>query len=161
MYDIFLFLFSSLLVFAAISGLRAFEIANFVSAVGAFLFFPAAFFTQLDAVVLASHLLVAGMVLGVGFGLFVANLLGGGDVKVLSAVALWCGLDDILPLLFWVAVAGGILAGMLFFFRLAKIPKWALSSDWLANLHSETGVPYGVAISTGALWVFFRNHLGF
>ena len=160
MYDIFLLLFCALLVFGAISDLRTFEIPNFVSLWGGLLFLPAAFLAQLDAIAFAYHLLAAVLVLGVGFGLFAANLLGGGDVKVLSAVALWCGLGDLLPLLFWVAVAGGILAGILFLFRLARIPKWAASSDWLKNLHSETGVPYTVAITAGALWIFFRNHLG-
>ncbi len=160
MYDIFLFLFCALLVFGAISDLRTFEIPNFVSVVGAILFFPAAFLAQLEAIVFASHLLAAGMVLGIGFGLFVANLLGGGDVKVLSAVALWCRLTHLLALLFWVAVAGGVLAGILFLFRLDQIPRWAASSDWLKNLQSETGVPYPVANNTGALWDFFRNSVG-
>ena len=158
MYDIFLFLFSGLLVFGAISDLRTFEIPNFVSILGAILFFPAAFLAQLDASVFVSHLLAAGMVLGIGFGLFVANLLGGGDVKVLSAVALWCGLNDILPLLFWVTMAGGALAIILFLFRRVHLPKWAGASHWLAYLHSQTGVPYAVAICIGALWIFAGNH---
>ena len=160
MYDIFLLFFCGLLVVAAISDVRTFEIPNFVSLLGGGLFLPAAFLAQLDIISFSYHLLAAVLVLGVGLGLFAANLLGGGDVKVLSAAALWCGLSDLLPLLFWVAMAGGILAIILFLFRRAHLARWAEASPSLVNLHSQTGVPYAVAICVGALWVFAGNHWG-
>ena len=158
MYDIFLLLFCVLIVFGAISDVRTFEIPNFVSVMGGALFLPAAFFAQLDAAALTAHFLAGSLVFGVGFGLFCANVLGGGDVKVLSVVALWCGLGDLLPLLFWIAVAGGVLGVILILFRRTQVPKWASSSHWLVNLHSHTGVPYAVAICGGALWVFAGNY---
>ena len=41
--------------------------------------------------------------------MFALNLLGGGDVKLLTATALWAGLGDIATLLFLMALAGGLL----------------------------------------------------
>ena len=154
MYDVCLVSFCILLVYGAVCDVTTFEIPNFVSIVGGFLFFPAALFVQLELGVMALHLLAAALALGAGFSLFVANILGGGDVKIFSVVALWSGLQDLLPLLFCMALIGGLLALLLLLFRRFRLPRGAHHLGWLANLHAQKGVPYSVAIVLAALLSF-------
>jgi len=154
MYDVCLLLFCVLLVYGSVCDVMTFEIPNFVSIAGGLLFFPAALFVQLELGVIALHLLAGALALGAGFSLFVANILGGGDVKILSAVALWTGLHDLLPLLFCMALIGGLLALLLLLFRRFRLPRRAHNLGWLASLHAQKGVPYSVAIVLAALLSF-------
>jgi len=153
MFDVCLFSFCVLLVYGAICDVTTFEIPNFISIAGSLLFFPAALSVPLELGVLALHLLAAVLVFCVGFCLFVANILGGGDVKIFSAVALWSGLHNLLPLLFCVALTGGVLAFLLLLFRRFRLPRGAQRLDWFANLHIQKGVPYSVAIVLAALFI--------
>jgi prepilin peptidase CpaA len=52
---------------------------------------------------------IAALIFLVGFGLFALRLLGGGDVKLLAAAALWAGLDYVLPFILIVTVTGALL----------------------------------------------------
>ncbi|PPR30639.1 MAG: hypothetical protein CFH36_02365, partial [Alphaproteobacteria bacterium MarineAlpha9_Bin6] len=52
-----------------------------------------------------------------------------------------------------VALTGGVLAIALIVFRRFIVPTSWKRFDWLVNLHKEQGVPYGVAISVGAVLV--------
>jgi prepilin peptidase CpaA len=83
---------------------------------------------------------VALAVFGAGAAVFHLNLLGGGDVKLLAAGALWLGAASLWPFLVVTAVAGGVLA-------LAYI---ALSAAGRAE--ARAGLPYGVAIATGGIF---------
>lgn len=98
----------------------------------------------------AVALLVVG-VFGVGSGLFAVGALGGGDVKLATAIALWAGTAHGLEYLLVTAVAGGVLA-IVYIVR-ANVPLAVpgLQTDGFAN-----GVPYGVAIAAGGLWIVHR-----
>lgn len=87
------------------------------------------------------ELATALVVLGIGAGLFHRGLVGGGDVKLVAASALWLGLWEILPFLVVMALVGGGLA-------LVWIARRALVST-LSRQASE--LPYGVAISAGGI----------
>ena len=68
-------------------------------------------------------------------------MMGGGDVKLLSALALWIEPNAFLQLLFVMALAGGVLTvGM------AVVHAMRKQKEKLA-------IPYGVAIAFGAFWV--------
>ena len=72
--------------------------------------------------------------------MFAYNVMGGGDVKALSALALWAGKSYILPLLFNVAIIGGVVAlGLI------------LSRRFMSNSELMNKVPYGVAIAVAGL----------
>ena len=72
---------------------------------------------------------------------FAAGMMGGGDVKLLAAIALWLPWPMMLILLMWMAIAGGLLTlGMLVAYRLRKAPE-------------RPEIPYGVAIVAAALLV--------
>jgi prepilin peptidase CpaA len=137
--------FVAALVDAALSDLRSFRIPNrdsviLVAAFGldAALSGPAV----LGQLVLA-HGGVALAVFAAGAGLFALNVWGGGDVKLLTGVALWTGFAGLSRVLLVMALVGGVLAAMVMLWR---------RLGW-----SATGrVPYGVAIAAAGLdwwWV--------
>lgn len=59
---------------------------------------------------IAAHVGVAAAVLAVGFVLFLLRAFGAGDAKLLAAVALWAGPDEVLTLILVTAIAGGALS---------------------------------------------------
>ena len=73
-------------------------------------------------------------------GLFAIGMMGGGDVKLLTALALWVPPLAFVNLLFIMAVTGGILTVVLGSWHVARRRK-----DRLA-------IPYGIAIALGGLW---------
>jgi prepilin peptidase CpaA len=89
---------------------------------------------------------LAALALVIGFVLFGANVIGGGDVKLMAAVTLWAGPIRLPLLIIATALAGGIVALLLLLFR------------WGKRIHtrekgSPTVIPYGVAIAAGGLVV--------
>lgn len=84
----------------------------------------------------------ASAVFAAGLGLFAANLLGGGDVKLLAATTLWAGWDQIALLLVVMAIAGGLLGVAVWLFSLCRRRR-----DASADNAADPSVPYGVAIA--------------
>lgn len=70
-------------------------------------------------------------------------ILGGGDIKLLGAIALWLSPLMFLQMLMIMAIAGGLLAIGFVVRRIVWKPK------------TPGKLPYGVAITFGALWVLF------
>jgi prepilin peptidase CpaA len=54
------------------------------------------------------HLMAMGLALLILLPLFALNILGGGDVKLLAAVALWLGINKLAALLILVGIVGGV-----------------------------------------------------
>jgi prepilin peptidase CpaA len=87
-----------------------------------------------------------------GAALFYFNQMGGGDVKLLTALGIWAGPAEILPFLLQVAVAGGVLTA-------AWILHGRLAAPVLGRVmpaDAKRVVPYGVAIAAGAYLMFAR-----
>ena len=82
---------------------------------------------------------------------FRLGAMGGGDVKMIAAIALWLPPAAVLQLLVVMSIAGGVLTiAMLIPHRLAK-----------AGGNPE--IPYGVAIAFAGIWLIgqqFLNHFG-
>ncbi|MFN3231541.1 MAG: prepilin peptidase [Alphaproteobacteria bacterium] len=94
-----------------------------------------------------SGIAAGALYLLIGFVLFQLNLLGGGDAKLIAAVALWAGLDGALPLAFYVTMAGGVVAlGVLITHRIR------VHADGSAK-NTVATVPYGMAIAVGGSFV--------
>ena len=87
-------------------------------------------------------------VLVVGSFLFGRRILGGGDVKLLAAVALWFDFSGVLPLLSSVLIAGGVLALLIL---TARMFTGNSTSNRIAVLNKNAGIPYGIAIAAGTL----------
>lgn len=85
-----------------------------------------------------------------GIALFAARWLGGGDVKLLAAIALWFDLRGGLALFVYMSLAGGLLSLLLVFGR-RLIPAAARDRLGWPGLKPKGPIPYGVAIVAGAL----------
>lgn len=82
---------------------------------------------------------------------FALGVMGGGDVKLVAAVALWLPAQAVVVLLVVMSLAGGALTlAMLLRHRFSKA-------------EGQLEIPYGVAIAFGGLWLIserFLNQFG-
>jgi prepilin peptidase CpaA len=94
---------------------------------------------------------VAVAVFGLFAIAFALGAMGGGDVKLIAAVALWVPASMVPMLIMIMSLAGGALT-------LAMLAR-----QHFARSEGKPEIPYGVAISFGALWLIserFLNHFG-
>ncbi len=78
---------------------------------------------------------------------FAIGAMGGGDVKLITALSLWLPLSPLVRMLFVMAVLGGVVT---------------LATLAIHRLRKQGGapeVPYGIAISVAGLWVFANDLL--
>lgn len=90
-----------------------------------------------------------------GLGIYAFNWLGAGDVKLLSAAALFAGFDHLPAMLAYVLLSGGALTlGLMILRRVTESLILLRSSEATIALPKllVTGedIPYGVAIAIGA-----------
>lgn len=156
-----MFDYSLLLVFPLAMAVAGFmdmltmTIPNRISLVLVVAFLVAAPLAGLGLEQFLMHLGAGALVLTIGFGMFAAGWIGGGDIKLLAASSLWVGLNLLMPYLFAVTVIGFVLGlGMLFARRF--FPEGSVRAPgWVLRLQaSETGIPYGLAIAGAALWLY-------
>jgi prepilin peptidase CpaA len=90
-----------------------------------------------------------------GMTLFFAGQIGGGDAKLMAAAGLWIGLDPLLHFAIDTALAGGVLAVIMYGTnRLITAGEFYYPS-WLGHFAGKkVQLPYGIAIAAGALLVF-------
>jgi len=82
---------------------------------------------------------------------FAVGAMGGGDVKLIGALALWLPFQAVLLLLFIMSMAGGVLTLAYYLHH-----RFARRTDRLE-------IPYGLAIAFGGLWLIserFLNQFG-
>ena len=148
--------FPAILIAAALRDLASFTIPNWMPGLLLIAFFPAAWAVglSLSDVGIAVGLGLAGLV--IGFAVFVAGWLGGGDAKLVAASMPWVGLTGLPTFLLATAMAGGGLAIMLLWLRSGWLePHLARGPAWVSRLATRgEGVPYGVAIAVGGLMAF-------
>ena len=97
----------------------------------------------------------------VGAILFARGYLGGGDVKLLAAAALWAGPAGIVNLLVLTGLFGGVLALFLLVPTGSRIAAAARGALGVAVLETTAPrhVPYGVAIAAAAVIVVLSPYL--
>jgi len=142
------------MAFAGAMDLLTLTIPNKISLALIAAFLAAAVLVGLPAQVLLMHLAAGATVLAITAAMFYMGWLGGGDAKLLAAAALWLGFDLMMPFLLKVTVFGGILALAVLIYR--RVPIGSLPVPAFAKrLHTAgTGIPYGLAIAGGALWIY-------
>ena len=103
-------------------------------------------------------LLAAVIVFAAGFVLFAVGGLGGGDAKLAPGAVLWVGYDGLLEFVFAMTLAGGALAIVLLLLRsglrAASVPQERLPMV----LQRSSPVPYGIAISAGAILLIWLQN---
>jgi prepilin peptidase CpaA len=94
--------------------------------------------------------------------------IGGGDVKLLVALAIGLPLMGLIELLTVTALAGGVLALVHLMMRLLPTPKLApVGSSLVRRIYAverwrnlrHAPLPYGVAIACGGIWTVFNHGL--
>ncbi|MDI3559132.1 prepilin peptidase [Bradyrhizobium sp. Arg816] len=102
------------------------------------------------------------------FMIYQRGLIGGGDVKLLVALAIGLPLTGVIQLLTITALAGGVLALVHVMMRLLPHPRLAPAGSslvrrvyaierWRHLRHAP--LPYGVAIACGGIWTVFSKGL--
>ncbi|TPG22468.1 peptidase [Sphingomonas koreensis] len=130
-----------LLVSAGIEDVRKREIANWKNAAVALLAPLWWFATGVSLWPgVAFQLGLAALVFAIFVGAFALGQMGGGDVKLIGALALWFPLQPLVWLLVVMSLLGGVLTLLL------------LAERWWSKKQAEIEVPYGVAIAIAALF---------
>lgn len=154
-----LLIFPFCLIYAGISDAMSFTIPNRISLILVVSFLLLVPFSGLGLADIGSHVLVGFLALISGFVLFARGYLGGGDVKIIAAAALWLGLEQIVPFLLVTAFFGGILSVVVLFLRNMPLPQFLQGQTWLINWQcGQAAVPYGIAIGLAGLAVYPQTH---
>lgn len=147
--------FPAALAAAAMSDFLTMKISNRLSLALIAAFFVLAPLVGLPWVDLGMSLGAALIVFAVCFALFAANVMGGGDAKLLTAASLWFGFDQsLVTFLILVAYAGG---GVTLLFLLLRARADLVMSIGIPLPVSVVGtkkIPYGIAIAMGGLIAF-------
>ena len=157
--DILLSVLAIILVVAAVIDVRTFTISNRLNATVALL---APLYWWSEHLPLwpdiALQIGIAVAVFAVLAVTFYFGMMGGGDVKLAAALALWFSPASTLKFLVIMSLAGGLLTVIVLIAHRMKPGR-------IKNSDGETGgkpeIPYGVAIAIGALWILaqrFLNH---
>ncbi|WEK42501.1 MAG: prepilin peptidase [Candidatus Sphingomonas colombiensis] len=85
-----------------------------------------------------------------GLFLFSRGWMGGGDVKLFAAMALWFDFTGVAALYLYTAIGGAILSIAFILLRRMLPQRVALSAD-VPSLKVRGPIPYGLAISAGAI----------
>lgn len=106
---------------------------------------------------LPSHLVAALIVFFITLAMFMGKLMGAGDSKLATGLALWAGLKGLVPFIFYMSVIGGLLALTALALRKWTLVKEPKPESWVAQVQGGASkVPYGVAIVFGALASFVK-----
>lgn len=152
---------AGLFLWAALSDLLDFRIPNRISLaiVALYPIYLLSAWLQGTPADWAGGILAAAAIFAAGFAFFSFGLVGGGDVKLLTAAALWAGVGGLMSLVLIVGAAGGLLSLLLMMAKAASYMRQPASrpSDmpaWRAVLQQPA--PYGVAIAVGGLFTLGR-----
>ncbi|MFA5969245.1 MAG: prepilin peptidase [Sphingomonas sp.] len=93
---------------------------------------------------------VFAVTLMIGILAFSRGLLGGGDVKLLAAIALWFDIQGSAALFAYVSI-GGLLLSLALIIGRRLVPSTLLDRSGALALRPKGPIPYGVAIAGGAI----------
>jgi prepilin peptidase CpaA len=151
-----------LLIAAAMDDLRSFRIPTHV-VVGIAALYPAHVLSSPQSVPWVMALIFSAIIFAVGFGFYAIKEMGGGDVKLMAAVALWAAPNYLMTFLIITLVVAMLLA-FANAFRAASAESRATQKfsvgATVANLRHvpifKMQIPYGVGIAAGGLYVAAR-----
>ena len=145
--DIFGILLAVLLLMAAWTDIKTRTISNELNATIALLAIVFWFVIGEPLPDIALRVGVAVGVFALFAGLFMLRMMGGGDVKMIAALALWLPINALFVMLTVMALAGGVITVVLL-----------IRQRWRPNA-GRPEIPYGVAIAIGGLWVIANGLL--
>jgi prepilin peptidase CpaA len=143
---------AAMLIVAAKGDLRTRTIPNRLNAAIALMAIPFWIFSGLDFWPDIVTQIGVAMIVFLLFAIaFRFGAMGGGDVKMVAALALWLPAGAVLKLLVIMSLAGGVLTMVM------------LLRHRMAKSREELEIPYGVAIAFGGFWLIgerFLNQFG-
>lgn len=99
------------------------------------------------------HFQAMALALLILFPLFALNMLGGGDVKLIAAVALWLGMDKLAALLMLIGIVGGLFT--LFWLLIRWLIRTGLRDRKLPkSLQPSAPLPFALPIMIVGLFLF-------
>lgn len=154
-HTLILTIFPVLVTIAAIGDFLTMKIPNWLNVLVGVTFFGAAFYVGMPLEQIGWHVAAGLLVLVVGFGLFAAGYVGGGDAKLLAVAAMWLGMGQLIEFLVIMSLAGGVLAIAMKFWWWIRLETELRGAGWFkSKVKSSIDLPYGVAIAIGALFAF-------
>ncbi|MGV8949073.1 MAG: A24 family peptidase [Candidatus Paracaedibacter sp.] len=147
-----------------------------------FYLFPLYIILSFKFHLMSNYLVFVGSIL-IGFALFSAAIIGGGDAKLLAAVSLWIGWNEIVPFTLWMLIFGGVISCCYLIFPKAIfyitgqirgfIQKQTLLKKGIRYLVSDVDViegeilslqqkrmiPYGISIAGAGLIILLKGML--
>jgi len=154
--ELLLGLLAILLVVAAVIDVKTFTISNGLNAAVALL--APVYWWSIGLPLWPDASIQVGVAAGVFVVLaatFYLGMMGGGDVKLAAAIALWFKPFATLKFLVIMSLAGGLLTIIVLLLH-KKRGKAPIDGDAPA---AKPEVPYGVAIAIGALWILAQRFL--
>ena len=146
--DLLLLALTATLVVAAVIDARTFTISNRLNAAvaaGAPLYWMSIALNPWPG--MAIQIAAGGIVFVLLAGAFYAGMMGGGDVKLAAALALWFSPASTLKFLVLMSLAGGVLTlGVMVLHRIKR-------------REGKPEIPYGVAIAFGGLFILTQRFL--
>ncbi len=146
--DLLLLLLGAILIVAAVVDVRTFTISNRLNATVALL--APAYWLSIAMEPwpgMAVRLAAGGIVFALLAGAFYAGMMGGGDVKLAAALALWFTPGGTLKFLVLMSLAGGVLTLAILLWHRAR------------KRQGRPEIPYGVAIAFGGLAILTQRFL--
>src|SRR6476660_4877902 len=146
--DLLLLALAATLVVAAVIDMRTFTISNRLNAAvaaGAPLYWLSIALSPWPG--MAIQLAAGAIVFVLLAGAFYAGMMGGGDVKLAAALALWFSPAGTVRFLVLMSLAGGILTLVLIAWHRAR------------RREGRPAIPYGVAIAFGGLAILTQRFL--
>ena len=99
------------------------------------------------------HILAMAVTLLILLPVFALDMLGGGDIKLLAAVALWLGIQKLAALLILVGIVGGVFA--LFWLAMRWLVRTGLGDRKLPrSLQAHAPLPFALPITIVAALLF-------
>lgn len=144
-------------VLSSVADFKSMTIPNWHSGVVILLFIPAYLASQSMFSPLFHHLTAFVIMFIISYLLFHFGVMGGGDSKIATALALWLGLKPMAIFVFFMALAGGILGGITLYLQKRKPVSNPSEGSWIFKAQQGVNaVPYAIAINIGFLAGIFH-----
>ena len=143
------------LAFAAFTDLLSMTIPNRIPLILLLSFFVVAPFSGMDWQTFAMRLAAAAAVFFACFALFAANVMGGGDAKLLTAAAVWYGFNiSLIEFLLSVTLVGGVLTLCILLLRSRSQEIMVIGIPIPDSLLVAKRIPYGIGIAIAGLLTY-------
>ena len=152
--------FPALALYAALYDFRHYRIPNWLNLAIVGSFFPVALLLGMPWEVFLWHLIGFVTVFGIMFAVYMlvpSSKFGGGDAKMISAVAIWIDWQHLPEFIVMTTIAGGLLALVMWLWRVLQIEYgvWVNGDTTLRKVMSyQVKLPYGAAIAAGGIYAY-------